>query len=342
MFFQYRLCINCYMEKNNIQNMTIPLTIYKFIFTTDEKPHLPAYPGSAWRGAFGHSLKKTVCVVRNTPCNQCILKNACAYSYVFETPPPANSEKMRKYTAAPHPFVFQFPQSSCIPGYEYNFDLILFGHGQRYLPYIIHALKKAGEDGIGGHQQVFKLNKIESKTQGKQSEIVYQNGELNPQQAAVLQAIPKMPKQIEIFFHSPLRIKRDNKNLTARDFTFGAFFCTLLRRVSMLSYFHTDTPLETDFAALTIKARTIQFTSQQLKWYDWTRFSSRQQTEMNMGGLVGSVYLDMQDLEDFWPYLWLGQWTHVGKGTSMGMGAYTLSENDIPFTSHSAASLPTV
>ncbi len=326
----------------NAANFTIPLTIYKFYFKTDDKPYLPAYPGSAWRGALGHALKKTVCVVRNTPCNQCILKNACAYSYVFETPPPANSVKMRKYTAAPHPFVLQFPHSGNVTKTEYNFDLILFGHGQRYLPYVIHALQKAGEDGIGGHQQVFKLNKIESMSQCGQSEIIYQDGELKPQQPAVLQEIPKMPKEIDIFFHSPLRIKRDSKNLTARDFTFGAFFGTLLRRVSMLSYFHTDTPLETDFAALTIKARSIQFTSQQLKWYDWTRFSSRQQTEMNMGGLVGSAHLDMQDLEDLWPYLWLGQWTHVGKGTSMGMGAYTLSESDIPIAILSPASLPTV
>jgi hypothetical protein len=50
---------------------------------------------------------------------------------------------------------------------------------------------------------------------------------------------------------------------------------------------------------------------------------------MNMGGLIGSVQMDMQGLEDFWPYLWLGQWTHVGKGTSMGMGAYSISENDV-------------
>ena len=43
-----------------------------------------------------------------------------------------------------------------------------------------------------------------------------------------------------------------------------------------------------------------------------------------MGGLVGSVTLRLHDLEVFWPYLWLGQWTQVGKGTSMGMGAYTI------------------
>ena len=92
-----------------ISQPMIPIKTYRFYFSTESAIRLPDFPGSAWRGAFGHALKKTVCVVRNTPCNQCLLKNVCAYSVVFETPPPANAEKMRKYTAAPHPFVLQFP-----------------------------------------------------------------------------------------------------------------------------------------------------------------------------------------------------------------------------------------
>lgn len=90
----------------------IPIKTYRLYFSTERPIRLPGFAGSAWRGAFGHALKKTVCVVRNTPCNQCLLKNACAYSVVFETPPPANAEKMRKYTAAPHPFVLQFPTAA--------------------------------------------------------------------------------------------------------------------------------------------------------------------------------------------------------------------------------------
>lgn len=69
----------------------IALKTYRFHFKCPEHIRLPDYPGSAWRGALGHALKRTVCVVRITPCNQCLLKNACAYSYVFETPPPAGS-----------------------------------------------------------------------------------------------------------------------------------------------------------------------------------------------------------------------------------------------------------
>ena len=43
-----------------------------------------------------------------------------------------------------------------------------------------------------------------------------------------------------------------------------------------------------------------------------------------MGGIIGVLELNMSGLENFWPYLWLGQWTHIGKGTSMGMGAYSI------------------
>lgn len=98
----------------------------------------------------------------------------------------------------------------------------------------------------------------------------------------------------------------------------------------MLSYFHTDTPHETDFAGLTKQAAASHCTDIRLQWHDWTRYSSRQQTEMNMGGLIGRFSLNLQDNEAFWPYLWLGQWTHAGKATSMGLGAYTIMPASLP------------
>ena len=307
----------------------IPLKTYRLYFETTECVRLPDYPGSAWRGAFGHALKRTVCVVRNTPCKQCLLKHACAYSYIFETPPSPNAEKMRKYSAIPHPFVFRFPKQVSATGI-YSFDLTLFGHGQRYFPYIVHALQTAGKDGIGGHRQIFDLIKIDELDFQGNAQTIYHDGELQAQQNAASPLVPDMPSQIALRFESPIRIKQQQKNLIADDFNFGALFSNLLRRISMISYFHTDTPLETDFAGLTAQARSLSFIERELVWYDWTRYSSRQQTEMSMGGLVGSATVDMQGMEDFWPYLWLGQWIHVGKGTSMGMGAYSLASTSLP------------
>ncbi len=306
----------------------IPLKSYRFHFKSPENIRLPDYPGSAWRGALGYALKRTVCVVRNTPCNQCLLKNACAYSYVFETPPPADSEKMRKYTAAPHPFVLRLPEQTASET-VYRLDLILFGHGQRFFPYLVHALQTAGKEGIGGLRQIFELTHIDDIDCQGSGSLIYQAGELNPRQPAISPPVPSMPQSIEITFHTPLRIKHDQKNITVGNFNFGALFSTLLRRISMISYFHTDMPLETDFVGLTAKSKEIVITCQQLKWFDWTRYSSRQQTEMNMGGLVGSIELNTTGLDEFWPYLWLGQWTHVGKATSMGMGAYSIKPTSL-------------
>jgi len=307
----------------------IPLKSFRFYYESAYPIRLPDYPGSAWRGAFGHALKRTVCVVRNTPCNDCLLKNACAYSYVFETPPPADAAKMRKYNAAPHPFVLRLPESATNSA-RYSLDLILFGHGQRFFPYLLHALQTAGKNGIGGKRQVFELLQIDDIDAQGENRCIYLDGTLQPQQPAISPSVPDMPANIRLTFHTPLRIKQEQKNVTPDNFSFGALFSTLLRRISMISYFHTDTPLNTDFAGLTAKAQQISIAEKHLTWFDWTRYSSRQQMEMNMGGLIGDIALNTDGLEDFWPYLWLGQWTHIGKATSMGMGAYSIEAASLP------------
>ncbi|MDS4021042.1 MAG: CRISPR system precrRNA processing endoribonuclease RAMP protein Cas6, partial [Candidatus Competibacter sp.] len=100
-----------------------------------------------------------------------------------------------------------------------------------------------------------------------------------------------------------------------------------LRRISLLTAFHTDDPLETDFVGLTQAARAVELERTRLRWYDWTRYSSCQDALIQMGGLIGEIELDGAGLEPFWPYLWLGQWTHAGKGAVMGLGRYRLEMN---------------
>jgi hypothetical protein len=61
-----------------------------------------------------------------------------------------------------------------------------------------------------------------------------------------------------------------------------------------------------------------------LEWKDWTRFSSRQDREMTLGGVIGEWTLS-GDLGELLPWFWLGQWLHVGKNATMGMGRYSLT-----------------
>lgn len=54
-----------------------------------------------------------------------------------------------------------------------------------------------------------------------------------------------------------------------------------------------------------------------LRWFDWGRYSQRQQQEMQLGGLLGSVQLQ-GNLAPFAELLHQGQWLHVGKNASLG------------------------
>jgi CRISPR-associated endoribonuclease Cas6 len=64
-----------------------------------------------------------------------------------------------------------------------------------------------------------------------------------------------------------------------------------------------------------------------LHWRDWTRYSSRQQQEMSLGGVVGTW--NLYNLPPaLWPALWLGQWLYAGKNTTFGLGQYRLLEEE--------------
>ncbi|MGR8981055.1 MAG: CRISPR system precrRNA processing endoribonuclease RAMP protein Cas6 [Gammaproteobacteria bacterium] len=306
----------------------LPFSHFLLSFRFEGANRLLAYAGSAWRGAFGSALKKSVCVVRDTACQACMLKESCAYPYIFETPPP-DSEKMRLYTAAPHPFVINLKLDKQADPSEYRLGLMLFGRSYRYLPYIIHAFEKAGKHGLGPQNQVFELVRVDQITPDQKERTIYQGKKLEQPSLPATADIPECPDEIDIHLLTPLRIKQEGKNCNEQRLNFSAFFGSLLRRHSMLTYFHTDTPLETDFSQLMQQAKEIPISQQDLSWRDWTRYSSRQQTKMNMGGLIGTFTLK-GDLKPFWPYLWLGQWTHTGKGTSMGLGAYRIHAASLP------------
>ncbi len=306
----------------------IPLARYRFRFTASDPIRFPEYSGSAWRGVFGHALRDTVCVTRQPACPGCLLYRSCVYSYIFETPPPENTERMRKYTAAPHPFViWPAPHGRTVAAGEgFEIEMTLIGRAAVHLAYVIHALEQAGRRGITGRRARFELLDVQQqdKPGGATWQRIYRPGEPLAAGQPGPADIPACPSAVTIELHSPLRLKRDGRLVTPESFAFHDLFRNLLRRLSLLSYFHTDTPLDADFATLSRTSRDVPLAGNRLRWRDWTRYSSRQRASMRMGGLVGEISLDGDALEPFWPWLWTGQWVHAGKGTSMGLGCYRI------------------
>jgi len=314
----------------------------KYIFSIKGKTTLllPAYKGSTLRGGFGHAFRRIICVFKDKECADCLLKEKCIYSWVFETPVPKGAEMMRNYTAAPHPFVIEPPlrdQKVYQAEDVLPFGLILIGKAIDYLPYFIYAFEELGRIGIGKGKGKFQLVKVSEAhlplQQAKDKEsIIYQGNDKmlreidGPIQWQDIIGSP-IPSQTHLSFLTPVRIKYENS--LAKNLEFHVFFRNILRRISLLSYFQCGNRLDDiGFKELIEQAKKVKTINKSLIWEDWERYSNRQATKMKMGGLIGEVTYE-GNLEPFWPYIKLGEYIHVGKGSSFGLGKYTVSyENE--------------
>lgn len=307
----------------------LPVGRYRAVFASEAVPRFSDFPGNAWRGALGHALKRSVCVTRQPECQACLLYRSCIYPYFWDTPPHVGAEKMRKYKNAPHPFVLATDEADAL-----RLGFTLLGQANRHLPVFIHALTQAaaGPRGISGN--VLDLVAVEqaASIEGDDWRRIFAPGQALEALPMQSPGVPPAPAECALEILTPLRVKRDGRHVGPRDFTFADLFGNLLRRISMLTYFHTEMPLETDFKALKEAARQVAVKAD-LEWVEHSRYSKRQQAAMQMGGVVGRLTLVDVGLAPFWPYLWLGQFTHAGSGATMGLGRYQISD-------HVPASLP--
>ncbi len=313
---------------------THPVTLGVFQFTINslEPLILPPYKGATLRGGFGYTFKRVVCAIKNKECPDCLLKEKCIYSYVFETPPPSNTKMMRKYKSAPHPFIIEPPadkRRGYKPGDEINFGLTLIGRAIDYLPYFIYTFDELGKIGIGKGKAKYTLRNVacDGKT-------IYDSESKTLKPFIALSVlIPPFGKggfsdsnknntALHLNFLTPTRILFDG-HLTL-DLEFHILIRNLLRRLSLLYYFHCNgDPSEWDFKGLIEQAKEIKVKSKNLKWYDWERYSGRQETRMKMGGFVGDITFE-GNIEPFISLIKAGEILHVGKGTGFGLGKYEI------------------
>ena len=313
------------------------ITYQRFVFTLQAKDALvlPPYKGSTFRGGFGHALRRVVCALRRKECMECLLQPRCVYAYVFETSPSGESHAlgMHKYEAIPHPFIIEPPQESLRayePGDRLSFGLILVGRAVDYLPYFVYAFDELGKSGIGKNKGRFSL--LDVTSEGRE---VYSadDGTLRPPVANRMEFAAQEEQgatdvsTVGVRFITPARIVYARR-LTA-EITFPVLVTSLLRRLFLLAHFHcgVDEP-PWDVGKMIGAAQTVSTEKSDLRWWDWERYSARQDVRMKMGGVVGTVTYGGA-LGPFIPALQAGEILHVGKGTTFGLGKYELREQGI-------------
>jgi hypothetical protein len=342
---------------------TLKFAKYRLVIRPRDLLILPAYKGSAFRGGFGHALRRVVCPFEDGRCyRRCSQPGRCVYSYVFETPLAEEIATvfapLRGALDAPHPFVLEPPEEEQQRYSAHDrlaFHLALIGRAMEYLPYFLFTFDELGRIGLGKGKGRFQLESVFGiDTAGdvvvfKGSERRFVGRGVPLTLEDVTRRIPGKVDEVEVEFLTPARLKYGHK-LTSQ-LEFHILFRALLLRLSLLVLCHggggmLPLPSGGTVSALAVaqyfyRDRRIDAASQRsiheaiegakdiaiersaLYWRDWERYSARQDARMRLGGVMGTIRY-VGALTGFLPYLSWGEYLHVGKNTSFGLGKMRL------------------
>ena len=301
---------------------SLPIARYQFTFTVTEPIQLPEYAGSTLRGAFGWALRKIACMTKQAECKGCPLYRTCPYTNIFETPAPTEHE-LQKFSQVPNGYMIEPPdwgEKVYFSGEKLQFSLVLFGRLIDQLPLIAFAFKRAFEYNVGrGKAHLLDISAFNENAE--KFEPILVNGNIIEHHKSV-----KFPEcftnNAEIEISTPLRLQENSKPLNEKEINVERFFISLAKRIALLSEFHFK-PFDLDFESLKNQIAQIE-DKKYLKWQDWTRYSSRQDQKMKLGGVVGKWQFKNLSLE-LSKLLYIGQWLHCGKNATFGLGKYRIT-----------------
>ena len=308
---------------------SFPLARYRLEWRANTPIHLPDFAGSMLRGAFGHALRQLACITKQKDCAGCPLLTSCPYPAIF-APPPPSSHALQKFSQIPVPYVIEPPDWGARQvgsGEAFAFHVVLIGRALRELPLIILAWRRALSRGVGSVDGTAELLRVVHCGEAQETEIHRpeigtiiphaQETSFNMANNADLER-----HAVTLHFITPLRLQRNGHALPPEKLDARTLLMALVRRASLLAEFHADeTPVD-DFSSL-LAASAAVHDRKNLIWQDWTRYSSRQQQKMTLGGVIGEWTMS-GPLDEFMPFLRLGEWLHVGKEAAFGLGRYTL------------------
>ena len=276
------------------------------------------------------ALRETACVMKRETCDQCAIRRDCAYGYLFETPITDADAVMRLYTHAPHPFVIEGREVATPlvqPGDTGKIGMVLIGEGYRFLPVIFLALQRLGVKGLGRDAVPFEIIQIQDE-QGR--DLYNRHSETGRLEAMEPKYLPMEPGssrigRFTVQLATPLRLQTDGR-VTRRP-TFVDLVAALNRRVFLFRYFHEknrDDAFAFCYIAVAESARVLEAT---LYWKDRSRVSTRQNREVPLGGVAGFMRC-IGDIGFLEPLLRAGEYVHVGKNATFGLGEIRLHVED--------------
>lgn len=321
----------------DLPNSELPIARYRFTAIVQQPLALPDYAGSLLRGQFGAALRNVACMTRQPTCHGCPLLQTCPYTRIFEAQaPPKGTHTLQDFSNIPQPYVIEPPAPGArvlAAGDCLVFHLVLVGHALAQLALIVFAMQRMLAQGLTPQRVPAELQHVACVDADGTVHPVWSYQQPTLVEHTTVLHVPAMPvglAAITLHIHTPMRLQRQGRPLGVNQLTPRALVAAVARRGALQLGFHAGLQGLGQAVRQATQSAEALADEHDLRWHDWTRYSSRQQQAMTLGGVQGRWTLSgsTANLALVWPWLWLGQWLHVGKETMMGMGGYTL-ENAI-------------
>jgi len=304
--------------------MKLNYTRLTYIYQALEALKLPDFPGSTFRGVFGHALKQTVCVEPHGICDACRLKNICLYQHIFESKLSSHEPvPFPGLNEIPHPYLIQ--PSAHSPGndpehLEIAISLTLLGPAIAWQTTLFKAMALIGQIGMGKGQSPLVLIEVRDTAT---HELVFDQG------AGWLVAPPVyelglldtgLPQDLKLDFITPLRLPKHGNDPDT--ITPEIIIRQLLRRFQTLVFYYGENFSKVDMKVLVQDISQLTYRAD-LHFEQRFRYSNRQQKKIPIHGFAGSI--ELRNASPFIQALFMvGEVINIGKGAAMGLGNYKI------------------
>lgn len=312
---------------------------YRFEIELLDDGKLPAYKGSLFRGVLGNSLKKSVCINRTEKCIECPVIFDCLYTKIFEPNDLMDNIKGKQH-AKSRGFLFSEiidDRKIYKTGDRIYFDLLLIGQFTAYFSLFLLAFNEIEKIGLGKERLKYKVTRVwKIDLMYQEKVLVFENNQLQNNLIAkyedvVQRLINESPNKVqEYLFSFKTWTRLQYQGHLTKNIDFELLLRAVLRRLEILISFNSEYDLPENFYNNEIKDQLIRLSKEvvlvkdTLRWEDWKRFSRREKQVIMLGGFQGDIRFKGDQLERFYPYLKIGEWMHIGKNTTFGLGQYDL------------------
>jgi hypothetical protein len=308
--------------------------LYQFTIQALNTIDFGGFNGSALRGGFGDVLRKLTCHTGLTDCTGCPSFRNCPFTRIFNIAPPENDPHFKSETQVPRPFIIDAMKEKALShGQIANFRIGLVGRANEDLPYFVVSFQQLGKLGIGRGRGKFKLLSVSSIDPLHNSLPVCifdaDKNLLSPSIAHPIQIVDLLSKEkstdisaIRLVFDSPAHLNRKGQ-APQEPPDFEVLLRSVLRRYSDLASLYGEGRPDINYKELVDNSKVIKLTNSNIKYQVSRSYSQRKQAITPLAGITGS--LDFSgNMSPFMPYLIFGQWLHIGKQATFGMGQYHL------------------